>query len=107
MLVKAKNIRNGNIAVVSEAHLANSEILVRATDEDIAAEREAKEIKVFGAPLDGEAKVPSIEPTPNKSWTRKQLIALANHRKIEVDSSITKAELLAALTDSEGANNGE
>jgi len=103
MAVYAKHKITGKIAAVSQALLDSDENLTLATEADMSADREAREIKVFGYALDKPA--PATEPKPNKSWTRKQLIAYAQHKKIEVDDSITKDELLAALT--EGDSSGE
>lgn len=103
MAVYAKHKITGKIASVSQALLDSSENLVLATEADLKADREARELKVFGYVLDKPE--PATEPKPNKSWTRKQLVALAQHKKIEVDDSITKEELLVALT--EGDSSGE
>lgn len=99
MAVYAKHKITGKIALVSEALLDSSENLIVATDSDIDAVREAKEIKVFGYVLD--APKPRVEPTPDKSWAKAQLIAFAQHKKLEVDDSFTKDELLKALTEGE------
>ena len=103
MAVYAKHKVTGQIASVSQALLDSSDNLVLATEEDLAADREAREIKVFGYALNKPA--PETEPKPDKSWTKKQLIAYAQHKKIEVDESFTKDELLAAFT--EGDSSGE
>lgn len=104
MAVYAKHKITGKIASVSQALLDSDENLTLATEADLSADREAREIKVFGYALNKPA--PAEEPTPDKSWTKKQLIAYAQHKKIEVDDSFTKEELLAAFTegDSSGKN---
>lgn len=101
MAVYAKHKITGKIASVSQALLDSSEYLEPASESDIDADREAREIKVFGYALD--KPVPHKDPVPNKSWTHKQLIAYAQHKKIEVDKSIKKDELLAALTEGDSS----
>lgn len=99
MAVYAKHKITGKIALVSQSLLDSSENLILATDSDIDAVREAKEIKVFGYVLD--APKPATDPVPDKSWTKAQLIAYAQHKKLEVDDSFTKDELLTAFTEGE------
>lgn len=99
MAVYAKHKITGKIASVSQALLDSDENLVLATEDDLVADREARELKVFGYVLNQPA--PATEPVPNKSWTKKQLIAYAQHKKIDVDDSFTKEELLAAFTEGE------
>lgn len=99
MAVYAKHKITGKIASVSQALLDSDENLTLATEDDLVADREAREIKVFGYVLNQPA--PATEPVPNMSWTKKQLIAYAQHKKIEVDDSFTKEELLAAFTEGE------
>ena len=99
MAVYAKHKITGNIASVSQALLDSSENLVLATEADIESEREARELKVFGYLLNAPKK--DLEPTPDKSWTKAQLKAYAQHKKLEVDDSFTKDDLLAALTEGE------
>lgn len=102
-MVKAKHKITGLIADVSEGNLAVNPNLVIATESDINEARVAKEIKVFGAQLTPTDTV-AEKSTPDATWTKSQLIALAQHRKVDVDpGAMTKAELLAALSDNEGA----
>ncbi len=101
MAVYAKHKITGKIASVSEALLESNENLELATEADLVADREAQEIKVFGYLLD--KPVPATEPVPDKSWTKKQLLAYAQHKRIEVDESFTKDELLAAFTEGESS----
>lgn len=95
MIVLTKHKVTGKLAHVSEAELAHNANLEPATDADVEAIRKAREIKVYGHEL-------GLKPaprTPDMTWSKAELIALAQHRKIEVDDSITKAELVEALTE--------
>lgn len=98
MGVKAIHEITGKIAVVSEGNLAANPYLRVATDAEIKAEKEASQVRVFGHVLQ-EGLVPEVPEVPNEKWTRSRLVAYAAHKKIEVDESLTKAELLKALTE--------
>lgn len=103
MAVKAIHALTGKVALVSEGELASNPHLTRATDAQIADAQRAKEIKVYGAPLAPSGELPAdVLGLPDEHWTKADLIAYAEHKKIEVDKSVRKDELLAAIL--EGAN---
>ena len=62
MAVYAKHKITGKIASVSQALLDSSEYPEPASESDIDADREAREIKVFGYALD--KPVPHKDPVP-------------------------------------------
>lgn len=95
MAVLARNVITGLIGLVGEGNLEVDPNLVRATEEEIAEAKALKHLEVFGY-------LPDSEPTPDPpslKWSRERLLALASSKKIEVDDSITKRELVAALTE--------
>lgn len=95
MAVQARNLITGLIGSVSEGNLEANPNLVRATDEEIAESKALKHLAVFGYLPEG-----TPEPdVPSMSWSKERLLALASSKKIEVDDSITKRELVAALTE--------
>lgn len=95
MTVLAKHKVTGIISPVSEGVLKACKHLVEATPEEVKESQDAKHLKVFGY-LPGES-VPA--QVPDMSWSKERLLALAANRKIEVDDTITKRELVAALTE--------
>lgn len=98
MPILAKHKITGLIAPVSQGLLDANDNLVEATEQDIADAKRNAEIRVFGAPTDGAVPEQLTNPKPDKSWSKADLIAYAEGRKVSVDESMTKAELLAALT---------
>ena len=106
MTILAKHKLTGLIAPVSQGMLDASEYLVAATDQDIADAKRQAEIRVFGEPTGGTVPETLTKPKPDSTWTKAELIAYAEGRKISVDESMTKAEIIAALTD-EGETDGE
>lgn len=94
MAVQARNKITGLIGTVSEGNLAVNPNLELVTAEEIAEAKRVKHLKVFGyLPDEPVVQVPSME------WSKDRLLALASSKKIEVDSSVTKRELVAALTE--------
>lgn len=94
MAVQARNKITGLIGTVSEGNLAVNPNLELATDEEIAEAKRLRHLEVFGYLPDE-----PVVQTPGMDWTRDRLLALASSKKIEVDSSVTKRELVAALTE--------
>lgn len=95
MAVLARNTVTGLIGSVSEGNLRVNPNLVAVSEEELAEAQKVKHLKVFGYLPDG---VPEPE-LPNMKWSRERLLAVASSKKIEVDDSITKRELVAALTE--------
>ena len=95
MGVLAKHKITGKIAYVSEGTLAHNDSLVKASKEDIQAETRAEFIRVFGYEPDKSER----NTEPNSSWTKADLLAYAEGKKLSVDDSFTKAELLEALQE--------
>lgn len=93
MAVLAKHKITGLISPVGEAYLATNPNLTLATEEEIAEQKRLAHLRVFGSVPGEPAEVPSMD------WSKDRLLALAAGKKIEVDSSITKRELVAALTE--------
>lgn len=95
MGVLAKHKITGKIAYVTEGTLAQNEHLVKASEAEVLEEKRLEHIRVFGYEPD------SLEPeaVPNSSWTKAELLAYADSKKLSVDESITKAELLEALRE--------
>ena len=94
MGVLAKHTITGKLAVVSEGLLKVDENLVLATEEEALEAKNLEHIRVFG-----HTNTKDRDTTPSASWTRARLVKYAQHKKIEVDDSITKAELLKALQE--------
>lgn len=95
MAVQARNKITGLIGTVSEGNLAVNPNLELVTDEEIAEAKRLRHLEVFGYLPEEEAPVEA----PSMEWSKARLLALASSKKIEVDSSITKRELVAALTE--------
>lgn len=95
MAVQARNLITGLIGSVSEGNLAVNPNLVLATAVEIAEAKVQKHLAVFGYLPEGEP----IPDPPSMTWPKERLLALASSKKIEVDDSITKRELVAALTE--------
>lgn len=95
MGVLAKHKITGKIAYVSDGTLKHNEHLVKATEEEILEEKRLEHLRVFGYAPD---KVES-ESLPNSTWTKADLLAYADSKKLSVDDSFTKAELLEALRE--------
>lgn len=95
MAVLARNKITGLIGSVSEGNLRVNPNLVLATEEEIVEDKRVKHLKVFGY-LPDETPEPEV---PNMKWSRERLLAVAANKKIEVDDTITKRELVAALTE--------
>lgn len=95
MGVLAKHKITGKIAYVTEGTLAQNEHLVKATEAEVLEEKRLEHIRVFGYEPE------SLEPVavPNSTWTKAELLAYAESKKLSVDESITKAELLEALRE--------
>ena len=94
MSVLAKHKITGKLALVTEGQLKVDDNLVRATAEDRQSERAEAQIRVFG-----HTDVRERKTSPSSAWTKAELLAYAEHKKISVDDSITKAELLKALQE--------
>lgn len=95
MGILAKHKITGKVAVVSEGNLKANPNLIPATEEEIDASKRADYMRVFGYVPD----VIPAESKPNSSWTKADLISYAEGKKISVDESMTKAELLEALEE--------
>lgn len=106
MTVLAKNKITGLIAPVSQGMIDANDNLVVATEKDIADAKREREILVFGEPTGGVVPETLTNPKPDMSWSKADIIAYLENKKISVDESMTKAELLATLTD-EGETDGE
>ena len=102
-MILAKHKITGLIAKVSAGTLTASAYLTPATKADVDELKRSNEIRVFGAPTNGVVPETLTDPKPDKTWTKAELIAFAEGRKISVDESMTKADILAAL----GADEGE
>lgn len=96
-MVLAKHKITGLIAKVSAGTLAASTYLTPATAQDIADVKRSNEIRVFGAPTDGAVPETLTDPKPDKFWSKADLIAYAEGRKVSLDENMTKAEILTAL----------
>lgn len=94
MAVLAKHKVTGLISYVSEGNLAVNPNLEAASKEEILEEKRVRHIKVFGYPP-----ADVVEQVPSMEWSKERLLALASSKKIEVDDSITKRELVKALTE--------
>lgn len=104
MAIAAIHKITGQIALVSEGLLAANENLERASKEQIAQVQKEREIRVYGTTLAPSGELPAeVLGEPHEGWSKAELIAYAEHHKIDVDKSNTKAELLKAF-DAEGAN---
>lgn len=100
MAVLAIHKLTGKIAEVSQGLLDSNENLTLATAEDIAEAKRLKEIKVYGTELSDSGDLPAeVLGIPDSSWTKAELIAYAEHKKISVDDSFTKAEILEAILE--------
>jgi hypothetical protein len=95
MAVQARHKITGLIGSVSEGDFANNPNLEKVSEEEIAEAKRVRYLKVFGY-LPDEKPAP---PVPGMDWSKERLIALAQSKKIEVDDSITKRELVKALTE--------
>lgn len=94
MGVLAKHKITGQLALVTEGQLKVDKNLVLATEEDRLTEQRESQIRVFG-----HSNIKDRSPLPSGSWTKAELIAYAQNKKIEVDDSFTKAQLLEALQE--------
>lgn len=94
MSVQAKHKITGKIMLVTDGQFKVDDNLIRATGNDLKAFKEESQLRVFGR-----KDVATRNTSPNPSWTKKQLIAYCQNKKIEVDDSFTKAELLRALQE--------
>lgn len=103
MAVLAKHDLTGKVALVSEGDLRNNPHLSKASKSDAEQVQKERQIKVYGRELGSTGELPNdVTATPDETWTKAELVAFAEHKKIEVDKSVTKAELVKALT--EGSN---
>lgn len=98
MGVKAIHDITGKIAVVSEANIEASPHLRVATSKEIQEADEARQIEVFGYVL-ATTPEPEAPEAPSSTWSKVNLLAYAANKKIDVDESLTKAEILKALTE--------
>lgn len=94
MSVLAKHKITGRLALVTEGQLKVDKNLVLATEEDRQTQRKEDQLRVFG-----HTDIVERSTTPSESWTKSELMAYARHKKLEVDNSFTKAELLEALRE--------
>lgn len=94
MAILARHKITGKIGSVSEGNLAANENLEPVSAEEVAEAKRVEHLRVFGyLPDEPVAQVPSMD------WSKDRLLALASSKKIEVDDSITKRELIKALTE--------
>lgn len=94
MAILARHKITGKIGSVSEGNLAANDNLEPVTEEEVAEAKRVEHLRVFGY-LPEE----TVVPVPSMDWTKERLLALASSKKIEVDDSITKRELVKALTE--------
>lgn len=95
MAVQARNKVTGLIGTVSEGNLAANPNLEVVSGDELAEAKRLRFLEVFGYLPDEVAE----EPKPSMDWSKDRLLALASSKKIEVDDSITKRELVKALTE--------
>lgn len=103
-LVKAKNKVTGLIAVVSEESLKRNPNLEKATEADLAEDLRIRQVKIYGHELTAPGLPSEVTGVPDAKWSKAKLIAYAENKKISVDESLTRAELLKALTEGSTAH---